>query len=169
LHSSGIRLKSDLGLEKHNSKSAYDFSEDPKGFPFFLFYICTTCNVNMSSKCSVVARRCALSNQKTTEDNTLNVPCRKYVETMWNLLIFYTFSPISFSARAPPSGRASIGGRNELHYVSKLLLCAFDHEYVLWMYPCCALKKWGIPKKKRVLTKKVQNSPEKNVGLGPVL
>jgi hypothetical protein len=24
-----------------------------------------------------------------------------------------------------------IGGRNEVHYVSKLLLCAFDHEYVL--------------------------------------
>ena len=26
---------------------------------------------------------------------------------------------------------STIGGRNELHYVSKLLLCAFDHEYVL--------------------------------------
>ena len=26
---------------------------------------------------------------------------------------------------------SAIGRRNELHYVSKLLLCAFDHEYVL--------------------------------------
>ena len=45
--------------------------------------------------------------QKKTEDNTLNAPCRKYVETMWYLIIFYTFLSISFSARAPPSGRAS--------------------------------------------------------------
>ena len=26
---------------------------------------------------------------------------------------------------------STIGGRNELHYVSKLLLCAFDHENLL--------------------------------------
>ena len=33
----------------------------------FLFYICTTYNVNMSSGGSVVAQRYTLSNQKTTE------------------------------------------------------------------------------------------------------
>ena len=44
---------------------------------------------------------------KKTEDNTLNAPFRKYVETIWYLIIFYTFSSISFSVRAAPSGRAS--------------------------------------------------------------
>ena len=55
--------------------------EEPEGSPTF-FFIFTAYNVDRSSESSVVARRRALSNQKTTEDNTLNVPCRKYVETI---------------------------------------------------------------------------------------
>ena len=62
-----------------------------------------------------------------------------------------------------------IGGRNEVHYVSKFL---FGVRLITNTYCECtrvARYKSEVSRKKCVSTKKVQNSPEKNVGVGPVL
>jgi len=83
-------------------------------FAAFLFCTRATYNMDRSSRCSVVVRRYTLSNQETTEGNTLNAPCRK---VRWNYLsvkilpnyFLCFFADFFFSSRTSFWTRFNIG------------------------------------------------------------
>ena len=62
--------------------------------------------------------------EKERANNFVRMQNTQRVYITYDLFLFlYLWAILTFMSM--------IEGRNEVHYVSKLLLCAFDHEYVL--------------------------------------